>query len=105
MLLMMVDEHFRMSEADGAVYDILNVKVRSDNPVKFVVEVETVLSRIKHGEQPDGTMKHTLVLRGLRESHALRDSVCDYERLEVGSENRNYQASMRFVRKFFETSN
>ena len=79
-LLSMTDEHFRMSEADGAVYDmehLLNVKLRNDNLDKFMVDWETVLSRIKTDEQPGDVIKHTLVLRELRESHALRDHIRD----------------------------
>ena len=74
-LLHMVDEHFKMSEADGAVYDmehLLNVKLRGDNLGKFVDEWESVLSGIKHGDQPDDNMKHTLVLRELRIQHVAR---------------------------------
>ena len=92
-----------MSEADGAVYDmehLLNVKLRGDNLGKFVDEWESVLSGIKHGDQPDDNMKHTLVLRELRESNTLRDYIRDYERLEIGSDQRNYEALMRLVRKF-----
>ena len=47
-------------------------------------------------------MKHTLVLRELRESNTLRDYIRDYERLEFGSDQRNYEALMRLVRKFLE---
>ena len=47
-------------------------------------------------------MKHTLVLRELRESNTSRDYIRDYERLEVGSDQRNYEALMRMVRKFLE---
>ena len=91
----MVDEHFRMSEADGAAYDVehlLNVKLRGDHLEKFISEWETILSGIKHGEQPDEIIKHTLVLRELRESHVLKDYIRDYERLEVGSDQRNSEA-------------
>ena len=65
----MIDEHFRMSEADGAVYDmehLLNVKLRGDNLEKFMVEWETVLSGILHGEQPDDTSHGAFIQGALR---------------------------------------
>ena len=43
-----------------------------------------------------------LVLREFRESQAPKDYIRDYERLEVGSDQRNYEARIRFVRKFLE---
>ncbi len=44
-----------MSEADGAVYEmenLLNVKLKSDDMGKFMVDWETVLPVIKIGENP-----------------------------------------------------
>ncbi len=72
---------------------------------RHVGQVHGRLSGIKIGEQPDDGIKHTLVLRKLRESPALRDHIRDYESLEVGGENRNDEAILRLVRNLFgETS-
>ena len=66
-IMYLIDQHFKITEADGAVYDIdylLSVTMNNDNLQAFLCTWDTVLSGLR--AQPDKSMLEALFLRQIR---------------------------------------
>ena len=64
-ILRMIDERFKISEADGAVCELehlLTAKLKNDNLDEYITDWEALLSGIKINVQPDDSLKRSLVL-------------------------------------------
>ena len=104
-ILFLIDQHFRMTEADGAVYDtehLFSVTVEGDRLQEFLSTWDTVLAGLK--QAPDDTILETLFLRQIRKCRSMEQDVAYYDRLTSDHVEKNYQYLLRCARKVVERS-
>jgi hypothetical protein len=99
----MLDRHFRMTAADGAVYDVehlLNVSLKNDNLAAFVATWDSVVAGID--KTPEDSFLCSLLLRELRRSNAFSEEISYYDRLASDHPDKNYAYLMRRLRSHIE---
>ena len=102
-LLAAIDKHFKMTEADGAVFGVehlLSVVMKNDNLERFLDEWDTVIAGMKH--VPDKMVLETLLMRQLKLCSQMKDDVNIFERLSMDDEKRSYEELLRAARRQVE---
>ena len=87
-ILLMVDQHFKMSEMDNSVYEaehFFSIKKKCDRLQEFVTTWDQVLSGID--KTPDDQTLRAFMLCNLRHCKALEQDLAFYDRLPPGHEN------------------
>ena len=77
-----VDDHFKLTEACGAVFDmehLLSVSMKNDNLERFLADWDTVLTGMR--KRPDYQVLEALFLRQMRLCSVMKDDVREFERL------------------------
>ena len=99
----MIDEHFRLTQADGDVFGMeapLRCSLVNDNLEKFLEDWEYWLSCAQ--KRPEGGMLEALFLRQLRKCTHLQDELRDYDRLSLTDERRGYEGLLGITRRHLE---
>ena len=99
-ILWLIDEHFRLTQADGDVFGmeaLLSCSMKNDNLEKFLEEWEYWLSSTQ--KRPEEGVLEALFLRQLRKCAPLQDELRDYDRLLPGDERRCYAELMASARR------
>ena len=95
-IMYLIDQHFEITEADGAVYGIehlLSVTMNNDNLQAFLCIWDTVLSGLR--AQPDKSMLEALFLRQIRGCEAMEQDLAYYDRLAQDDANMSYDYLLR----------
>ena len=99
-IMYLIDQHFKITEADGAVYDIehlLSVTMNNDKLQAFLCTWDTVLSGLR--AQPDKSMLEALFLRQIRGCEAMEQDLAYYDRLAQDDAHRSYDYLIRCCRR------
>ena len=80
-ILLLIDQHFRMSEMDGGVYDtehLFSVKMKGEKLQEFITTWDQVLAGLAKG--PDDATLQALLLRNLRQCKTTEQDIAHYDR-------------------------
>ena len=95
-LLKAVDDYFKMTEADRAVFGmehLLAVTVKNDNLDRFVNDWDTVIAGMK--TKPEDMVLEAIMLRQLKVCSQMKEDIHDYERLTIDDPKRCYKELYR----------
>ena len=102
--LLIVYEHFTVSEEAGALYDfedLMNVRFKGDNHLEsFMNTWDTVLASID--KPPAADIVETLFVNQLRNSKDLREEIAHYDRSLKGTRDRTYEFLYLSVKRLLE---
>ena len=90
-VLHFVDQHFKVTEADGAIVDLstlLNVTLVNGDLRKFMDTWDSVIAVLGH--EPDERVLEALLLAQIRGCEAMEQDIAYYDRLSVTDPTRNY---------------
>ena len=102
-LLKAVDDHFKLTEADGAVFGmehLLAVTMKNDNLDRFINDWDTVLTGMS--KRPEDMVLEAILIRQLKVCSQMKDDVHDFERLAVGDPKRCYGELYRAAKRQVE---
>ena len=102
-LLYLVDQHFKLSETDGAIHGLehlLSVTMKQHQLDKFVADWDLVLAGI--AKKPEDSTLEALFLRQLRVCKLMNDDIREYDKLESSDPNRSYAWLKRAATRVIE---
>ena len=94
-ILLLIDQHFRMSEMDGGVYEtehLFSVKMKGEKLQDFVTTWDQVLAGPAKG--PDDATLQALLLRNLRQCKAMEQDIAHYDRKLPSDPDKSYDYLM-----------
>jgi len=102
-LLHAIDEHFRLTEADGAVFGmehLLSVTMKHDSLERVIADWDTVLTGMR--KRPEESVLEALFVRRLKLCSLMKDDMRDYERLVMDDALRCYAELYRTANRAIE---
>ena len=99
-ILWLIDEYFRVTQADGDLFGmeaLLSCSLNNNNLEKFLEDWEYWLASAQ--KRPEEGMLEALFLRQLRKCTHLQDELRDYDRLRPGDERRCYNELLATARR------
>ena len=102
-ILFLIDQHYRMSEMDGGVYDtehLFSVKMKGERLQEFVTTWDQVLAGL--AKEPDSSTLQALLLRSLRHCKAMEQDIAYYDRMLPSDPDKSYDYLMRCARAVVE---
>ena len=104
-ILFLIDQHFRMSDMDGGVYDtehLFSVKMKGEKLQEFITTWDQVLAGLAKG--PDDATLQALLLRNLRQCKTMEQDIAHYDRKLPSDPDKSYDYLMRCARAVIERS-
>jgi hypothetical protein len=95
-ILFLVDQHFKMSEMDGGVYDtehLFSIRMRGEKLHYFITTWDQVHAGL--AKVPDESNLQALLLRNLRQCKPMDQDIAFYDRLPANDANKSYDYLMR----------
>jgi len=102
-LLRAIDQHFKMTEADGAVYGmehLLSVSMKNDNLERFLADWDTVLTGMR--KRPEDQILEAIFIRQLKQCSVMKDDLRDYDRLVLDDPMKTYAELYRTANRVIE---
>ncbi len=102
-ILFMIDQHFKMTEADGSVFDtehLFSVKMRGDRLAEFLSSWDQVIAGLKKIPTDDTLL--ALLMRNLRTCKAMDPDIAYFDRLPSDHSDKSYEYILRCARAVIE---
>ncbi len=102
-ILFMIDQHFKMTEADGSVFDtehLFSVKMRGERLAEFLTTWDQVIAGLRN--VPNDETLLALLMRNLRTCRAMESDIAYFDRLAVGHADKSYEYLLRCARAVVE---
>jgi hypothetical protein len=102
-LLKAIDEHFKLTEADGAIFDmehLLNVTMKNDSLEKFVDDWDAVMTGMR--KPPEDQVLMAMFLRQMKQCSIMKEDIRDFERLVMDDPRRTYAELYRTAKRTLE---